>query len=83
MLGNSVSPAFSFRPVSYTLLDAVNSKWGEVFSSMPEDVPEDVEMLLQDAQGHLNNAVSLSNPVYSAGELYKALGLLEQAYALL
>jgi hypothetical protein len=77
------SPVFSFRPVANTLLSQVNGEWSSVLGALSEDVPEDVALLIKDIQAHIANAGSLSNPVYSAGELYEAFELLEQLSGLI
>jgi len=52
--------------------------WDCISENLPEEVPVDVQTMRQQAQTHMANATSLSNPIYSNGELVKAIKLMEK-----
>ncbi len=67
----------TFKPLmNYHLIQA-NTIWSCIAENLPEEIPEDVQEMIGQAQEHMANAASLSNPIYSNGELVKAIKLME------
>jgi len=73
-----VSQAFAnavaaFIPVKNYHLRQVNTCLGCITENLPEDVPEDVQTLLDEMQEHINNANKTGNSIYANNKLLKAL----------
>jgi hypothetical protein len=78
----SWSPAV-LKPLVSVTLGKVNALWAGLLDALPEDVPGDVQEMLEEVQAHMGNTVMLSNPVYANGELIKAMYLMEELAAIL
>ena len=79
---SSWSPAV-LKPLVSTMLIKANSTWECLLQNLPEEVSEDVQTMLGDVQSHMENAATLSNPVYANGELNSAISLMEQINVIL
>ena len=68
-----VNPIAAFIPLKNYHLRQVNTCLGCIEENLPEDVPEDVQTLLDEMQEHINNANTTGNTIYANNELLKAL----------
>jgi len=67
------NPIAAFIPVKNYHLRQVNTCLECITDNLPEDVPEDVQTLLDEMQEHINNANTTGNSIYANNELLKAL----------
>jgi len=67
------NPIAAFMPVKNYHLRQVNTCLECIEENLPEDVPEDVQTLLDEMQEHINNANTTGNSIYANNELLKAL----------
>jgi len=67
------NPIAAFMPVKNYHLRQVNTCLGCIEENLPEDVPGDVQNLLDEMQEHINNANTTGNSIYANNELLKAL----------
>ena len=68
-----VNPIAAFMPVKNYHLRQVNTCLECIEENLPEDVPEDVQALLDEMQEHIDNANTTGNSIYANNELLKAL----------
>jgi len=67
------NPIAAFMPVKNYHLRQVNACLDCITDNLPEDVPSDVQALLDEMQEHINNANTTGNSIYANNELLKAL----------
>jgi len=80
--GSSWSPV-SIMPLARTQLASATDAWSELSTQLPEELTEEMTSLVEGIQGHMQNATGLTNPVYSSGELARALELMDELSALI
>ncbi len=67
-----------YMPLATYHLNQANTLFACISENLPEEVPEDIQAMLEQMQMHMANAASLSNPIYSNGELLKAIKIMEK-----
>ena len=73
-----ISPIAAFMPVANHHLREVNKLLIDIEGLLPDPVPPDIQALLDDIQGHINNANKTGNSIYANNELLEALKLLNE-----
>jgi len=73
-----INPIAAFMSVANYHLRQVNICLQCIMENLPEDVPEDVQALLDEMQEHINNANTTGNSIYANNELLKALKCAEE-----
>ncbi len=73
-----INPIAAFIPLKNYHLRQVNTCLGCIEENLPEDVPEDVQTLLDEMQEHIDNANTTGNTIYANNELLKALDCCEE-----
>ncbi len=72
---NLFSPFF-VKPVANSHLAKAAGLWSCISEQLPEDVPAELQSMIDDAQAHMANAASMTNPIYSSGEYSAAIDVL-------
>jgi hypothetical protein len=65
-------------PVKNYHLAQVNDCLDCVTTNLPDDVPQDIQDLLDMMQKHIDNANTTGNTIYANNELLKALGCCDE-----
>jgi hypothetical protein len=78
-----INPIAAFMPVANYHLAQVNAYLTCIEDSLPDDVPQDIEELLDDLQEHTNIANTTGNTIYANNELLKALDTCDEIAGLL
>ena len=69
----NASPIAAFMPVKNYHLAQVNAYLTCIEDNLPDEVPDDVQELLDEVQEHIDNANTTGNSIYANNELLKAL----------
>ncbi len=77
-IASAINPVVEFEPVALFHLWQVNTCLGCIEKYLPEEVPNDVQDLLDEMQMHLDNANTTQNTIYANNELLKALECAEE-----
>jgi hypothetical protein len=73
-----INPVAAFMPVKSHHLTQVNAYLMCIEDNLPEDVPQDIQELLDLMQEHIDNANATGNTIYANNELLRALDLCEE-----
>jgi len=73
-----VNPIPAFRIIANYHLKEVNNILLDIEELLPEDVPGEIQNLLDEAQTHINNVNTTENTIYANNELLKTLELLNE-----
>ncbi|MEA1994275.1 MAG: right-handed parallel beta-helix repeat-containing protein, partial [Euryarchaeota archaeon] len=68
-----INPIAAFLPLKNYRLGEVNTCLGCIEENLSDDVPQDVQALLDEMQMHIDNANTTGNTIYANNELLKAL----------
>jgi len=79
----AINPILVFLPVKNYHLRQVNAYLECITENLPEDVPGDVQTLLDEMQEHIDNANTTGNSIYANNELLKALKCAEDIQEIL
>ncbi len=82
LIGASWSPVV-LQPLARTQLESVHVLWGSVSGMLPEELTDEMALLMAQVQEHMENATQLANPIYATGQLKKAAAAMQQLQALL
>ena len=69
----TINPIAAFIPVKNYHLRQMKHLSESIMENLLEDIPEDVQALLDEMQEHINNANTTGNSIYANNELLKAL----------
>ncbi|MBN1786471.1 MAG: hypothetical protein JW825_05765 [Candidatus Methanofastidiosa archaeon] len=81
VITNDVSPFATLKPLMNTYLEKLNNAWDCLLSQLPAEPSDELDVLFSSLQAHMNNAMSISNPIFVMGELSKALDVMSQIEA--
>jgi len=82
--GGTASVAYpGVMVMAYNKLSKVTALWDSIMSRLAPGMDPEISSKLDMVQEHISNAGSLSNPIYSNGELQKALELLHELDSLI
>jgi hypothetical protein len=73
----------SIMPLMRTQLGAAHVAWSELSSNLPEEPTDEMNVLVNQIQEHMQHASALTNPVYASGELARAPALMGELSTLL
>jgi hypothetical protein len=74
----AINPIAAFMPVKNYHLRMVMACQQCIEENLPDDVPQDVQDLLDEMQAYLDNANTTGNTIYANNELLKALDCCEK-----
>lgn len=77
-VGPAINPIAVFLPLRNYHLAQVNTCLGCIEENLSDDVPQDVQALLDEMQMHIDNANTTGNTIYANNELLKALNCCEE-----
>lgn len=77
----------TYVPVVMTGLSQANALWAQILGMLPSDPTPELQALLDaklaEAQGFIEGATQLSNPIAASGSLQRAMAILQEIQALL
>ncbi len=71
------------QPLARTQLESVLVLWECLSCRLPDELTDEMALIIIKVQGHVENAAQLTNPIYVSGQLKKAIAAMQQLDALL
>lgn len=71
------NPIVALKPVAHHRLNRLNTQLAHIEENLPEEVPQDIQDLLDEMQAHIDTANKTNNTIYANNELFKALKISE------